>query len=102
VESSAHITESSEKYRFILFISGMSPKSSHAIENLRKICDTHLKDNFELEIIDISRQTELAADYQIIGIPTLIKTNPIPPKIILGDLSDTAKVLRILDINISS
>jgi circadian clock protein KaiB len=76
----------------------MSPKSIHAIENLRKICDGYLKDNFELEIVDISRQTHMAADYQIIGIPTLIKSNPYPPRIILGDLSDTAKVLRILEI----
>ena len=78
----------------------MSPKSSHAIENLRKICDSYLKGNFELDIVDISRDPHMAADYQIIGIPTLIKANPNPPRIILGDLSDTEKVLKILDINI--
>jgi circadian clock protein KaiB len=76
----------------------MSVKSVHAIENLRKICDTYLKDNFELQIVDISRDKEQAVRHQIVGIPTLIKTAPDTPRIILGDLSDTEKVLRILDI----
>lgn len=76
----------------------MSVKSGHAIENLRKICDTYLADRFTLEIIDISRDREQAAAYQIVGIPTLIKTNPDPPRIILGDLSDTQKVLKLLNI----
>ena len=88
-----------EKYKFILFISGMSIKSVHAIENLLRICDTHFHDNFELQIIDINQQREEAVRYQIIGIPTLIKTYPEPVRIILGDLSDTKKVLRILDIS---
>lgn len=82
----------------MLFVSGMSVKSVHAIENLRKICDAHLKDNFELQIIDISRDKEQAVSHQIIAVPTLIKTAPNTPRIILGDLSDTQKVLKILDI----
>lgn len=48
------------KHKFILFVSGMSVKSGHAIANLRKICDSHLQDNFELEIIDINRDKEQA------------------------------------------
>lgn len=86
------------KHKFILFVSGMSVKSGRAIENLRRICDEYLADNFELQIIDISRDKEEAVNYQIIGIPTLIKINPQPPRIILGDLSDTEKVLKILEI----
>jgi circadian clock protein KaiB len=89
---------SSSKYKFMLFVSGMSVKSGHAIENLRKICDNYLADNYELEIIDISRDTEQAVIHQIVAIPTLIKTNPAPQRIILGDLSDKEKVLRILNI----
>ena len=76
----------------------MSVKSSHAIENLRNICDTYIPDNFELRIIDISRDQHYAVEYQIFAIPTLIKTGPHTPTIILGDLSDTEKVLKILDI----
>ncbi|CAA9200474.1 Circadian clock protein KaiB [Flavobacterium bizetiae] len=89
---------STTKHKFMLFVSGMSVKSGHAIENLRKICDQYLKDAYELEIIDISRDTEQAAIHQIVAIPTLIKTNPAPRRIILGDLSDKEKVLRILNI----
>jgi circadian clock protein KaiB len=76
----------------------MSQKSGNAIENLRRICDEYLKDDFRLEIIDISAEKDLALQYEIIGIPTLIKTSPDPKRIILGDLSDKEKVLRILDI----
>ncbi|MBF0695108.1 MAG: circadian clock protein KaiB [Flavobacterium sp.] len=82
----------------MLFIAGMSPKSSDAVDNLRKICDKYLDDNYELRIIDITLDKHLAVDYQIIGIPTLIKTHPGAPRTILGDLSDTEKVLKILDI----
>jgi circadian clock protein KaiB len=89
---------STTKHKFMLFVSGMSVKSGHAIENLRKICDQYLTDNYELEIIDISRDTEQAVIHQIVAIPTLIKTYPEPRRIILGDLSDEEKVLRILNI----
>lgn len=89
---------STTKHKFMLFVSGMSVKSGHAIENLRKICDQYLKDTYELEIIDISRDTEQAVIHQIVAIPTLIKTDPAPIRIILGDLSDKEKVLRILNI----
>jgi circadian clock protein KaiB len=90
---------STTKHKFMLFVSGMSVKSGHAIENLRKICDKYLADNYELEIIDISRDKEQAVAYQIVAIPTLIKTDPAPRRIILGDLSDKDKVLRILNIS---
>jgi circadian clock protein KaiB len=89
---------STTKHKFMLFVSGMSVKSGHAIENLRSICDKYLENNYEIEIIDISRDTDQAIIHQIVAIPTLIKTNPAPKKIILGDLSDKEKVLRILNI----
>jgi len=90
---------STTKHKFMLFVSGMSVKSGHAIENLRKICDKHLRDNYELEIVDISRDTEQAVIHQIVAIPTLIKIHPAPRRIILGDLSDKEKVLRILNLS---
>jgi circadian clock protein KaiB len=98
LEKTPHSSPQKDKYNFLLFVSGMSVKSVHAIENLRKICDTYLTDNFELQIIDISRDKEQAVRHQIIAIPTLIKTAPDTPRIILGDLSDTQKILKILDI----
>lgn len=94
---SQHLTEN-QKHKYILFVSGMSVKSTYAIENFRKISDTYLEDNFELQIIDIIRDPEAARTHQIIAIPTLIRTFPAPVKTILGDLSDHQKVLKILDI----
>lgn len=89
---------STTQHKFILFVSGMSVKSGHAIENLRKICDTYFTDYYEVEIIDISRDKEQAILHQIVAIPTLIRTEPAPRRIILGDLSDKKKVLKILNI----
>ncbi|HMK05979.1 MAG TPA: circadian clock KaiB family protein [Flavobacterium sp.] len=88
-----------EKYTFILFVTGMSVKSAYAIENLRRLCDKYLDKNFDLQIVDISREKEMAVKHQIIAIPTLIKTAPGQQRTILGDLSDTRKVLHLLDIN---
>lgn len=76
----------------------MSTKSSSAIENLRKICDQYLPDNFDLQIVDISKDEQQAVDYQIIGVPTLIKFHPGQKRTIIGDLSDTEKILKILDL----
>ena len=89
---------STNQHKFTLFVSGMSVKSGHAIENLRRICDTYFPNNYEVEIIDISRDKEQAILHQIVAIPTLIRTGPEPRRIILGDLSDTDKVLKILNI----
>lgn len=82
----------------MLFISGMSVKSINAIENLLEICDAHLAGNFDLEIIDVSQQMEQALKHEIIATPTLIKIKPLPKKLIIGDLSNTNKVLNALDI----
>jgi len=87
-----------ENYKFILFVSGMSVKSVRAVENLKLICDTHLKNRFELEIIDISKNADPAVKYQVFAIPTLIKVEPAPLRTLVGDLSNTEKVLKILDI----
>ena len=88
-----------EKHKFILFVSGMSIKSVHAIENLKRIGDEYLEDLFELEIIDIMEEREKAVSYQIVALPTLIKLEPGPLRTIVGDLSDEKKVLKILDLN---
>lgn len=98
MDSSADET-STAGHKFILFVSGMSVKSGHAIENLRRICDKYLQNDYELEIVDISRDTEQAVIHQIVAIPTLIKIHPAPRRIILGDLSDREKVLRILNLS---
>lgn len=97
MEKSQNNASKTENYKFILFISGMSTKSSHAIENLRKISEQYLEKS-DLQIIDIRTDQQKAVEYQIIAVPTLLKVEPNPQRIILGDLSDTEKVLKILDI----
>jgi circadian clock protein KaiB len=81
-----------------LYVSGMSPRSMEAIENIKRLCDEHLKDAFELEIIDIYKHPEIAAEQQIIFSPSLIKSFPLPKKILVGKLSDTDKVIKGLGI----
>lgn len=98
MEKTSQIQEENVIYKFKLFVSGMSIKSVKAIENLNAICETHLTDRFQIETIDITMNKEATIHYQIVAIPTLIKTGPEPMRTIVGDLSDTNKVLTILEI----
>jgi circadian clock protein KaiB len=81
-------------YRLRLFVTGASPNSSRAIENLTNICETYLKGKYELEIIDIYQQPLIAENEQIIALPMVIKSGPLPIRRLVGDMSDTGKVLR--------
>lgn len=80
-------------YTLRLFVTGASPNSSRAISNLKQICETYLKDNYELEIIDVYQQPMIAESEQIIALPMLLKVSPSPVRRLMGDLSDTEKVL---------
>jgi circadian clock protein KaiB len=81
-----------------LYVSGMSPKSMEAIENIKRLCDEHLTDAFELEIIDIYKNPEVASQQQIVFSPSLIKNLPLPKKTLIGTFSDTEKVVKALGI----
>ena len=81
-----------------LYVSGMSTKSMQAIENIKKLCDEHLAEAFELEIIDLYKNPELAAERQIVFSPSLVKKHPLPKKTIIGSLGDTEKVIKGLGI----
>ena len=81
-----------------LYVSGMTPKSMEAIENLKRICDQFLKDAFDLEIIDIYKNPELASVHHVLFSPSLVKTFPLPRKILVGTLAETEKVLKALGI----
>jgi len=87
-----------EKLILQLYVSGMSPKSMEAIENIKRLCEEHLADMFELEIIDIYKHPEQASQQQIIFSPSLIKKLPLPKRILIGNFSDTEKVIRGLGI----
>jgi circadian clock protein KaiB len=85
-------------YSLRLYVAGQTPKSMAAIGNLKKICEQHLTGRYEIEIIDLMKDPALATRHQIVAIPTLIRQLPEPLKRIIGDLSNTEKVLVGLDI----
>ena len=76
-----------------LYIAGQSPKSIRAIENLRRVCDEHLPGRYRIDIIDLLENPELARGEGIIAVPTLVRRLPLPVRTIIGDLSDTDRVL---------
>lgn len=82
-----------------LYVSGMSPKSMQAIENIKHFCDEYLENDFELDIIDIYKNPEAAIKEHIVFSPSLVKQSPLPKKILIGVLSDTEKVIKTLGIN---
>lgn len=90
------------EYRLVLFISGASPNSVRALNNLKQICELHLKGNYKLEVVDVYQQPELAKREQIIALPTLIRKSPTPTRRLVGDMSDLIRVLRGLGIDPSN
>ena len=89
-----------DRYVLRLFVSGMTPRSTRAVQNVRAICETHLHGRYDLEVIDIYQQPTLARGEQIIAAPTLVKKSPAPLRYIIGDLSSTERVLRGLDLGL--
>lgn len=87
-----------ENYVFQLFITGLLPHSVRAITNIREICERYLKGRYDLTIIDIYKEPSFAIKEDIIAMPLLIKRLPLPETRLIGDLSDTEKLLRGLDI----
>jgi len=87
-----------EKYVLRLYVTGMTPKSIKAIENIRKICEENLQGRYELEVIDIYQQPEFAMKEEIIAAPTLIKKLPLPLRKFIGDMSDKERILVGLDL----
>jgi circadian clock protein KaiB len=81
-----------------LFVTGTSPRSGVAIANLRRICEQELSGKYDLEIIDVLEHPELAETERILATPTLIKSLPLPLRRVIGDLSDTEKVLLGLEV----
>ena len=86
------------QYVLHLYVTGMTPRSASAIENLKQVCAQHLEGRYTLEVTDIYQHPQLAHDEQIIAAPTLIKELPLPLRRIIGDLSDREKVLFGLDL----
>ncbi len=88
-------------YELRLFVTGASPNSVRAINNLKSICEEHFAGSYKLEIIDVYQQPLLAELEQIIALPMLIKKSPLPYRRLIGDMSDTLKVLKGLNFILS-
>ncbi len=86
------------KLRLKLYVTGQTPRAERAAANLRRICEEELQVEYELNIIDVLTQPQLAEDERILATPTLVKELPPPPRRIIGDLSDKEKVLAGLDV----
>lgn len=85
-------------WRLRLYVAGQTPKSLAAFSNLKKICETHLKGRYHIEVIDLLKRPRLSKGDQILAIPTLVRRLPQPMRKIIGDLSDTGRVLVGLDL----
>src|SRR5580765_1529610 len=85
-----------------LYIAGQTPRSVKAFANLKRICEEHLKGRYRIEVIDLIQNPQLAAGDQILAVPTLVRLLPEPVRKIIGDLSNTERVLVGLDVRPAS
>jgi circadian clock protein KaiB len=88
----------SKIWKLRLYVAGQTPKSLAALSNLKKICESHLRERYSIEVIDLVEQPQLSRGDQILAIPTLVRKLPQPVRKIIGDLSDTERVLVGLDL----
>lgn len=86
------------RYTLRLYVTGTTPQSLRAITNIKRICEEHLKGRYELQVIDLYQQPQLAKGEQIIAAPTLIKKLPLPLRRIIGDMSNEERILVGLDL----
>jgi circadian clock protein KaiB len=86
------------QYSLRLYVAGQTPRSVAAIANLRRLCDEHLSGRYSIEVVDLLREPALARSDQVVAIPTLVRRLPPPLKRIIGDLSNTERVLVGLDV----
>ena len=89
---------SDQTWELRLYIAGKTPKSTTALSNLKKYCEEHLQGKYQIEVIDLLLQPQLAEGDQIFAVPTLVRKVPVPIRKIIGDLSNEEKVLVGLNI----
>jgi circadian clock protein KaiB len=87
-----------ENWNLRLYVAGQTPKSLTAFSNLKKLCEQHLPGRYEIEVVDLTKQPQLAAADQIVALPTLVRKLPAPIKRLIGDLSNAERV--IVDMNL--
>lgn len=88
----------SEHYDLCLYVAGQSPRSLTALVNLKRLCEDHLPGRYEIDVVDLMESPQLAAQDEIIAIPTLVRRRPMPIRKVIGDLSNTERVLAGLQL----
>ncbi|HEX6637087.1 MAG TPA: circadian clock KaiB family protein [Steroidobacteraceae bacterium] len=83
-----------EKYELRLYVTGMTPRSTRAIESVRAICEEHLAGRYDLEIIDVYQTPGRITQDHVVAIPTLIKATPVPMRQLVGDMSNRQRLLQ--------
>lgn len=91
-------TDATAEYVLTLFVTGASDMSARAIRNVRAICDEHLTGRYQLTVVDVHRDASMMSAHDVVAAPTLIKESPLPKRMLVGDLSNTVRVLAALDI----
>lgn len=94
----ASARKSQQVYRLRLYVSGASRSSLQAVANIKQFCHQYLDGQYELEVIDLYQQPELASQEQLVFAPTLVKTSPLPVRRLVGTLSNSHDVMRLLDV----
>ena len=86
------------EWQLKLYVAGQTPKSAAALDNLKRLCETHLAGRYEIEVVDLLVNPQLAAGDQILAVPTLVRKFPEPIRKIIGDMSNEHRVLVGLDV----
>lgn len=87
-----------QKYVLRLYVAGISPKSERAIRSVKEVCEQHLKDRYELDIVDVYQHPESLEDGQVVAVPTLIKQLPLPLRRLIGDMTSKERIIVGLDL----
>ncbi len=97
-DATASASGQPESWKLRLYVAGMTPRAVAAFDNLKNLCEVHLTDRYEIEVIDLLVNPRLAAGDQIVAVPTLVRNLPEPVRKIIGDLSNRERVLVGLDL----
>jgi len=96
------LSPATESFVLRLYIAGQTPKCMRAFANLKRICEQYLADRYQIEMIDLLKNPALARNDQILAVPTLVRRVPVPVRKIIGDLSNTQRVLAGLNVSIGA
>jgi circadian clock protein KaiB len=93
------VCDGTGEYHLRLYVAGASPKSMNAYHNLKRLCEAHLTNRYEIEIIDLVEHPQRARGDEIVAVPTVVRELPVPMRKVIGDLSDTDRVLLGLQLD---